>query len=107
MGTRAKIKIENEGRYLCSKYFNMDGHVENWAPALITALKQTSPSVILKNRQLMKFMFDDYESDDYLDYLCKVDISGDEYRITIYEYEMKLLFEGTLDEFSEKYDEIY
>ena len=85
----------------------MDGHVENWAPMLITALNQTTPRTILKNRQLLKFMFDDYERDDYLDYLCEVDISEDDYKITIYGYEKKLLFEGTLDEFSEKYDEIY
>ncbi|RKZ50954.1 MAG: hypothetical protein DRR16_12470 [Candidatus Parabeggiatoa sp. nov. 3] len=107
MGTRAKIRIENGDKYLCSKYFNMDGHVENWAPILIAALNQTTPSAILKNRQLLKFMFDDYERDDYLDYLCEVDISDDDYKITIYGYEKKLLFEGTLDEFSEKYDEIY
>ena len=107
MGTRAKIRIENKGKYLCSKYFNMDGHVENWAPMLITALNQTTPRTILKNRQLLKFMFDDYERDDYLDYLCEVDISEDDYKITIYGYQKKLLFEGTLDEFSEKYDEIY
>ena len=107
MGTRAKIRIESKGKCLCSKYFNMDGHVENWAPMLITALNQTTPKDILKNRQLLKFMFDDYESDDYLDYICEIDISDDDYKIKIYGYEKKLLFEGTLDEFSEKYDEIY
>ena len=107
MGTRAKIRITNGNQYLCSKYFNMDGHVENWAPILITALNQTTPSAILKNRQLLKFMFDDYERDDYLSYLCEVDISDDDYKITIYGYEKKLIFEGTLDEFSEKYDKIY
>jgi len=51
-------------------------------------------------------MFDDYESDDFLSYLCEVDISDDKYWITIYGYDNKLLFEGTLDKFSEKYDEI-
>ena len=69
--------------YLCSKYFNMDGHVGNWAPTLITAVNQTSPENILKNRQLLKFMFDDYESDDYLSYLCVVDISDNDYKITV------------------------
>jgi hypothetical protein len=107
MGTRAKIRIETKNKYLCSKYFNMDGHVENWAPELIIALKQTSPGDILQNRQLLKFMFDDYERDDYLDYLCKIDISDDDYKITIHGYEKKLLFEGTLDEFAERYDEIH
>ncbi len=95
MGTRAKIRIETKGKHLCSKYFNMDGHVQNWAPEFIIALNQTSPGDILKNRQLLKFMFDDYERDDYLDYLCKVDISDDDYKITIYGYEEELLFEGT------------
>ena len=74
---------------------------------MFQVLNQTTPRTILKNRQLLKFMFDDYERDDYLDYLCEVDISEDDYKITIYGYEKKLLFEGTLDEFSEKYDEIY
>ncbi len=106
MGTRAKIRIETQGTYVCSKYFNMDGHIENWAPTLITALHQTTPRTILKNRQLFKFMFDDYESDEYLDYLCEVDISDDNYKVTIYGYKKKLLFEGTLDEFSEQYDAI-
>jgi hypothetical protein len=109
MGTRTKIRIENKDSYLCSKYFNMDGHVENWAPMLITALNQTTPKDILKNRQLLKFMFDDYdyESDDHLDYLCEIDISDDDYKITIYGYGKKLLFEGTLDEFAKNYDEIH
>lgn len=53
MGTRAKIRIETKGKYVCATYFNMDGHVENWAPILITALRQTTPETILKNRQLI------------------------------------------------------
>ena len=85
----------------------MDGHVENWTPTLITALNQTTPKDILKNRQLLKFMCDDYENDDMLSYLCEVDISDDDYIITIYGYQKKLLFKGALDEFSAQYDEIY
>ncbi len=107
MGTRAKIRIEANGKHVCSKYFNMDGHVENWAPILITALQQTTPKTILKNRQLFKFMCEDYGGDEYLSYLCEVDISDDDYKIKIYGYEKELLFEGTLEEFSEQYDEIY
>ncbi len=106
MGTRAKIRIEANGKPLCSKYFNMDGHVENWAPMLITALNQTTPRAILENRQLLRFMFDDYERDDLLSYLCEIDISDGNYKMTIHGYDGKLLFEGTLDEFSKKYDEI-
>ncbi len=106
MGTRAKIRIETKGRYVCAKYFNMDGHVENWAPILITALRQTTLETILKNRQLFKFMCDDYERNEYLDYLCEVDVSEEHYKVTVYGYNKKLLFEGTLDEFSEHYDEI-
>lgn len=85
----------------------MDGHIHNWAPTLITALNQTTPSAILQNRQLLKFMFDDHESDKHLDYFCKIDVSNDEYKITIHRYGDKLLFEGSLDEFSDSYDEIY
>ena len=106
MGTRAKIRIETKGKYVCATYFNMDGHVENWAPILITALRQTTPETILKNRQLFRFMCDDYESDEGLSYLCEVDVSEEDYKIAVYGYNKKLLFEGTLDEFSENYDEI-
>lgn len=106
MATRAKIRITTENSDLCSTYFNMDGHVENWAPTLITALNQTSPENIMKNRQLLKFMF--YEepiNDKYLDFLCEVNISGGDYKVTLYNYG-KLIFSGTLDEFSAKYDEL-
>ena len=106
MGTRTKIKIVNKDTYICSKYFNMDGHVRNWAPELIISLNQTSPKDILKNRQLFKFMFDDYESDEFLDYLCIVDIFDNEYNIKIYRFGKEVLFEGNLDQFSEQYDEI-
>jgi hypothetical protein len=106
MGTRAEIRIEAKGKYLCSKYFNMDGHVENWAPVLITALNQTTPRAILQSRQLLRFIFDDYERDDHSDYLCKVDVLDDSYKIKIYEYGEELLFEGTLDEFAQRYDEL-
>lgn len=86
----------------------MDGHVANWAPILITALNQTSPKEILKNRQLLKFMCDNYYgSDNMLSYLCIVNISDNQYKVTISGYNSKLLFEGTLDEFAEKYDEIH
>ncbi len=95
MGTRAKIRIEAKGKALCAKYLGMDGHVENWAPTLITALNQTTPRALLESRQLLKFMFDDYERDDHLSYLCKVDISDEDYKnykITIHGYDGRLLF---------------
>jgi hypothetical protein len=69
-------------------------------------LNQTTPRAILESSQLLKFIFDDYESDDILNYLCEVDVSDDDYKITIRGYGGKLLFEGTLAEFSKKYDEI-
>jgi hypothetical protein len=51
-------------------------------------------------------MFNDPVSDDLISYLCKVDISNDNYEITIYGFENRLIFKGGLDEFSDKYDEI-
>jgi hypothetical protein len=107
MGTRTNIQIEHNQKYICSKYINMDGHVQNWAPILITALNQTSPTDILKNRQLFKFMCDDDYGRNVLSYQCIVDISEDKYKVTIHGYNNKLIFEGTLDEFAEKYDEIH
>ncbi len=106
MGTRAKIRIGAKGTCLSSKYFNMDGHVENWAPTLITALNQTTPKAILANRQLLKFMCDDYERDDLLNYLCEVDISGENYIVTLRGFGGRLIFEGELGEFSKIYDEV-
>ncbi len=106
MGTRANIRIEYKGSTICAKYINIDGHIENWAPKLIVALNQTTPDSILKNKQLLKFIFSDYFGDDNLDYVCDVDISDDCYKITIHRFK-KLIFEGTLEEFSAKYDDIY
>jgi hypothetical protein len=105
MGTRASIRIEYKDNTLCDKYINMDGHIENWAPQLIVALNQTTPSTILKNRKLLKFMFEGYFGGDNLDYKCVIDISNDCYNIKIYRFDA-LIFEGTLEEFSDKYDDI-
>ena len=107
MGTRAKVRLETKDEHVCSTYFHMDGHVKNWAPELISALSRTTPDNILKNRQLLKFMSNDYERDEWMDYLCIVDISDEHYKITIYGYGKKMLFEGSLDEFAEKYDQIH
>ncbi len=106
MGTRAKIRIKAKDRTLCSKFFSMDGHIGNWAPTLIVTLNQTTPRTLLESRQLLEFMVADYESDEHLSYLCTVNISDEDYSITIHGYDRKLLFEGTLGEFSGKYDEI-
>ena len=99
--------MEFEGEYLCSKYIRMDGHVSNWAPKLIKALNKTNPKSILKNRQLLEFMIDNYAENDHFSYVCKVDISNDAYKIMIYDYEDEVIFEGGLNEFSNKYDKIH
>ena len=52
-------------------------------------------------------MCDGYgERDSFLDYLCEFDISNYEYKVTIYGFQKELLFEGTLEEFANKYDDI-
>ncbi len=107
MGTRTRIIIESEGEYLCSKYIRMDGHIYNWAPKLITALNKTNTKSILKNRQLLEFMIDNYVVSDNFSYVCKVDISNDDYKIVIYDYKDEVIFEGGLNEFSDKYDKIH
>ena len=104
MGTRAKIKIKANGHYLCVKYFHMDGHVENWVSTLITALKQTHPATFLESSALLAFMLDDDESDDYLDYLCDIDIADNTYHIKLYGYDKNILFDGMLNEFAAKYN---
>ena len=107
MSTRARIRIKNNGKEICSKYYSIDGHIDMWAPILIIALNQTTPQKILVNKQLLSFMCDGYgERDSFLDYLCEIDISNDIYQVTIYGYKKKLLFEGTLEEFANKYYEI-
>jgi hypothetical protein len=107
MGTRSKIRLVNGDEYIDSKYYSIDGHVENFAPALIVALNNTTPKEILKNRLLFKLMSDDYTDDDMLSYLCEVDIAQDNYNIKIFNYEKELIFDGDLDKFSSLYDRIY
>ncbi|MEA3477168.1 MAG: hypothetical protein U9R60_03245 [Bacteroidota bacterium] len=43
------------------------------------------------------------ERDEFLDYLCEVDLSGDEYEIRLYGFKKELQFRGTLDEFAKQY----
>ena len=80
---------------------NSDGHVENWSAQLVVALQHTTPKNILDNRSLFRFMFD--ESDDFLSYLCEVEVLEDNYCIKVYGFDKELNFEGSLDEFSRKY----
>jgi hypothetical protein len=106
MGTNAKIKLMNGDKYISSTYYNMNGYVENFAPELIVALNTTTPKEILKNRLLFQFLSNDYTDDDMLNYLCEVDISKDDYKIKVFNFDKEKIFEGDLQEFSLSYDTI-
>ena len=106
MGTSAKVKLMNGDKYISSTYYNMDGYLENFAPELIVALNTTTPKEILKNRLLFQFLSNDYTDDDMLNCLCEVDISQEEYKIKVFDYDKKKIFEGNLQEFSLNYDTI-
>ncbi|OQX10561.1 MAG: hypothetical protein BWK73_19935 [Thiothrix lacustris] len=110
MGTRTRITLSNEGKILAATYIHMDGHVEKFAPRLILALQTTTPADILKNRQLFQFFAMDglYDGggDDGMSYVCDVDISQNQYAVTLSGFGQKLLFQGTLDEFARCYDEL-
>jgi hypothetical protein len=90
-------------------YFSIDGHVWRFAPELIAVLKATTPQDILKNKRLIQLigkngLYDGAE-DSFLDHLCEVDVSQDNYVIKLYEYKKQLEFCGSLEEFAEKYEE--
>jgi hypothetical protein len=87
MSTRSRIKLMHNGKALGAIYYAMDGHIWNFAPPLIKALKATTPANILSNKHLIKLMganaLNAYgERDEHLDYLCEVDISQSDYVIT-------------------------
>ena len=106
MSTRSRIKFIHGEKEIGAAYIPMDGHVENFAPELIAALKATTVKDILKNKQLIMIIGElglCGERDDFLDYLCEVDLSEDEYAIRLYEFKKELQFSGTLDEFAEQY----
>ena len=106
MSTSSRIKFMNGKEILGAAYFSIDGHVSGFAPKLIAALKATTPQDILKNKKFIQLIGEDGlhgEDDDFLDYLCEVDISQDDYVIKLYEYKNILDFQGSLEKFAEKY----
>lgn len=109
MSTRSRIKFMNGEKELAAVYYSIDGHVWNFAPELVAALQATTPQDILKQKKLFQLMGqnDLYcgEEDHFLDHLCEVDVSQDDYVITLYGYKKRLDFQGSLTEFAEKYEE--
>jgi hypothetical protein len=106
MSTRSRIKFIHEEKEIAAAYIPMDGHIENFAPGLIAALKATTVKDILKNKQLIMIIGESGlwgERDEFLDYFCEVDLSENEYAIRLYGFEKELQFSGTLDEFAEQY----
>ena len=107
MGTRSRIKIIHNEKPIAALFIGMDGHTWNFAPRLVKALTSVEPNDILKVKQLFKFMSLDalYEGgpDEQLDYVCTVDISSSDYLITVYEWKQELLFQGSLQEFEERF----
>ena len=107
MGTRTRIKIINEGKPIAAMFMGMDGHTWNIAPKLTKALKAIQPNDIIKAKRLFKFMSLDalYDGgpDEHLDYVCTVDITSGDYLITVYKWKQELLFQGSFQEFEERF----
>jgi len=109
MSTRSRIKLMHHGKALGAIYYFMDGHIWNFAPELLKALRETTPQSILANSLLINLMGSyaleaDGERDENLDFLCEVDLSFEDYVIRLHEWHKGIVFEGNLAEFSEKYD---
>ncbi|MEA3477169.1 MAG: hypothetical protein U9R60_03250 [Bacteroidota bacterium] len=51
MSTRSRIKFIQEENAIGAAYIPMDGHIENFAPELIAALKATTAKDILNNKE--------------------------------------------------------
>ncbi|MBO0612953.1 hypothetical protein [Thiothrix fructosivorans] len=110
MGTRARIKLVNDGKVIAATYIHMDGFVSKFAPNLILALQSVTPADILNVKRLFQMFalvgLYDGGGDENMNYLCEVDISQNQYKITIHGFQQKLLFQGTLEEFARCYDEL-
>ncbi len=106
MGTRAKIKVTYNDKELIAKYYPMDGHVENWSTQLTAILKSIEPKSILKLKLFLNF-FTEYEyiEEDFLSYLCEVQIlkETNEYNIILTGFKGEAIFEGNLDEFEDRF----
>lgn len=81
----------------------MDGHIKNWASSLAAALSKTGPDDIRRLRKLLRFLYDDVARDDHVDYLGRVNLLDNGYRFTIHDYNGRLLFDGNLQHFTDKY----
>jgi len=108
MGTSTRIKLVHEGRVIAAEYWQMDGHVSNFAPKLILALQTIDQTDIVKVKPLLSFFamsgLHEGGDDKWMDYLCEVDIGVENYAITVHGYGGKLLFQGSLEEFAQQYD---
>ena len=74
MGTRANIEITYKNKLIISKYLSMDGHLQNWAPNLISALNTITIKELLKCSPLLTFMGEDCYFDSGNDWNCEVKI---------------------------------
>jgi len=103
MGTRANIEITYKDKVITSKYLSMDGHLQNWAPDLINALKTISAKELIKCSQLLTFMSEDCYIDSGNDWNCEVIIIDDTYEIIIKNFD-RIVFTGSLEKFASEYN---
>ena len=103
MGTRATIEIRHEGKLITSKYYQMDGHVENWAGRLIAILNDIPPEELLKMSRLFQFMNEDRYLGGGNDWDCDIDIVDGEYEVTVEKFG-ETVFSGSLAKFDSEYN---
>lgn len=106
MGTSTKIKVTYNDRELISKYYSMDGHVENWSTQLVAILKGIEPKKILELKLLLNFFNEfEYVEEDFLSYSCEIQIlkETNAYHIILKGFRGEPMFEGSLDAFEDQY----
>jgi len=106
MSTRTKIKVTYKDKELMTKYYPMDGHIENWSNELVTLLRVVEPNKIVQLKLFLNFFnnMNQYIDEDFLSYLCEIQIlkETNEYNIIINGYK-EVIFEGSLDEFEDEF----
>ena len=107
MGTRTKIKVTYNDKELITKYYPMDGHIDNWSSQLTALLKGIEPKKILELKLFLNFFNENtlFIDEDFLSYLCEVQIlkETNKYHIIIQGFKGEIMFEGNLDEFEDKF----
>lgn len=101
MSTRANINfVEHDDKFYTIPV-SSDGYPSGIGPDIVKALKKTDCKALRKNKDFLKFAGSFVIAEPYIDYEYRVDVSGKEFNIAVYDgMKKKLEFNGTVDEFA-------